>query len=246
MTRKVWRRRRRALGALICAAMALAGVITAAEEPSQIELKAWGVMDGARGSPHDIAQMKIQRTFQERNPNISLVPATGLNIPGRAMDTTPLMQIAGDISPAVIYVNFRQSDTYIRSRFLYPLDEYIEHAAGTRIPDGHLLAKDEYVARLKQGPRYASEFEARLAPQIWDVIRRECPYGTACPYVKKWHGTPAGKHWHIWALPQNQIVIALFYRRDLFAEAGLPDRVPDTMDELLEWARPLQRRRQHR
>jgi sn-glycerol 3-phosphate transport system substrate-binding protein len=33
--------------------------------------------------------------------------------------------------------------------------------------------------------------------------------------------------------------MALFYRRDIFAEAGLPDRVPETCDELMEWARLL-------
>ena len=31
--------------------------------------------------------------------------------------------------------------------------------------------------------------------------------------------------------------MALFYRRDVFSEAGLPDRVPETADELLDWAR---------
>lgn len=31
--------------------------------------------------------------------------------------------------------------------------------------------------------------------------------------------------------------MALFYRRDLFAEAGLPDRVPETVEELMSWAR---------
>ncbi len=229
---------RQAFGAVLCGLSALC-TAAAEETPQKIELKAWGVTDGSSGGPYNIAQMKVQRAFQERYPNIELVPATGLVIPGRGMDTTPLMQIAGDISPAVIYVNFRQSDTYIRSRFLYPLEEYIEQAAGTRIRDGHLLSRDEYVARLKEAPRYAAEFEARLAPQIWDVIRRECPYGQECPYVNTWGGTPARKHWHIWALPQTQVVIALFYRRDLFAEAGLPDRVPETMDELLAWARKL-------
>lgn len=223
-------------GSLVAGTRAPAAVDKAAPA---IELKAWGVTDGSQGGPGDIAAMKVQRAFQERWPQISLVPATGLQIPGRAMDTTPLMQIAGDISPAVLYVNFRQSDTYIRSRFLYPLDRYLEGAAGTVISNGHLLATAQYVAALQRGTNYAAEFETRLAPQVWDVIRRECPYAAACPYVRQWGCTPAARHEHVWALPQSQAVIALFHRRDLFAEAGLPDRVPDTMDELLAWARLL-------
>ena len=86
--------------------------------------------------------MKVQLAFQERWPQISLVSATGLNIPGRAMDTTPLMQIAGDISPSVLYVNFRQSGTYIRSRCLYPLDRCLKGAC----PGAETFGTDRFVA----------------------------------------------------------------------------------------------------
>ncbi len=213
--------------------------LQAGDELSTVVLKAWDVTDGADGHPFSVAQMKVQRAFQERHPNVVLEPSTGLQIPGRGADTTTLMQIAGDVAPAALYVNFRQSDTYIRSRFLYPLDEYIEKTAGTRIHDGHLMSHTEYVARLKEGPGYEAEFGNRMAPQIWDVIRRECPYGRECPYVARWGGTPAEEHRHIWALPQSQLVIALFYRRDLFAEADLPDRVPENLEEMLAWARKL-------
>ena len=41
------------------------------------------------------------------------------------MDAGPLMAIAGGVSPDVIYVNFRQSDSYIRQGFLYPLDKFM-------------------------------------------------------------------------------------------------------------------------
>lgn len=33
--------------------------------------------------------------------------------------------------------------------------------------------------------------------------------------------------------------VALFYRKDLYYEAGLPDRAPGTMEEFLQWARKL-------
>jgi ABC-type sugar transport system permease subunit/ABC-type glycerol-3-phosphate transport system substrate-binding protein len=41
------------------------------------------------------------------------------------LDAGPLMAIAGGVSPDVIYVNFRQSDTYIQNDFLYPLDDFL-------------------------------------------------------------------------------------------------------------------------
>jgi len=211
-----------------------------AGEAAPLTLKAWGVATSAAGSsPEAVAGIKIQREFTRLHPQIRLLPATGLQIPGRTGDTIPLMQIAADISPAVIYVNFRQSSTYIAQKFLYPLDQYLERAAGVEITDGHLLPTPAYAAALRRGARYAEQLEERIAPQSWAVIRRECPYGAGCPYVKAWGGTPAGRHHHVWALPQNQVVIALYFRKDLFAEAGLPPRAPADMDEFLRWAREL-------
>ncbi|HCE43284.1 MAG TPA: hypothetical protein DET40_07030 [Lentisphaeria bacterium] len=222
----------------------LAPVAAAAEETAgkagSIELKAWGVPEGNYGGVAGETGVKVANEFRKLHPNVDLLPATGLTLPGnRAMDSVPLMQIAGDISPSVIYVNFRQSSTYISQKFLYPLDKYLEKASGTDVKDGHLMSTGQYLKELRRGPLYADEFEERLPPQCWEVIRRECPYGESCPYVKEWKATPAAKHSHVWCLPQNQAVMSLFYRRDLFAEAGLPDRVPGDMDEFLEWARKI-------
>ena len=204
-----------------------------------LSLKAWGVPNNDVWGPDGEADIKIARAFEARHPGLTLVPATGLVIPGRTDDVVPLMQIAGDISPAVLYVNFRQSSTYIDQKFLHPLDKYLEKAAGVDIPGGWLLDKARYLAALGQGGHYASQFGERILPQSWDVIRRECPYGADCPYVKAWGGAPAKKHHHVWCLPQRQFVMALFYRKDLFAEAGLPERAPETMDEFLELARAI-------
>ena len=52
-----------------------------------------------------------------------LVRGSGIVAPGEGFDSGPLMAIAGGVSPDIIYVNFRQSDTYIREGFLYPLDK---------------------------------------------------------------------------------------------------------------------------
>lgn len=205
-----------------------------------IEFKAWGVPDGNAWGPAGETAISIVRAFQKLYPDVKMVPATGLSAGGRSMDTVPLMQIAGDISPVVIYVNFRQSSTYINQKFLYPIDKYLEKASGTDVRDGHLMSTAQYVSALRRGSRYReNDFEERLSPQCWEVIRRECPYGEKCPYVKEWNETVAEKHSHVWCLPQSQGVIALFYRKDLFAEAGLPDRAPADMDEFMEWARKI-------
>ena len=217
---------------------ALAGAACGADETApRRRLRAVGVPSGAVYGPIGESQLRVMEAFRQRHPDVTLAPATGIDIPGRGMDTQPLMQIAGDVSPDVLYVNFRQSDTYIRNKFLHPLDRYIERAAGATIKDGHLLDTPAYYAALERGSHFDAAMRERMPRIVWDVIRRRCPHELDCPYVKAWGGTPAEAHSHVWAVPQNQLVMALFYRRDIFAEAGLPDRVPETVDELMDWAR---------
>ena len=232
-----------------CLLLAIAGdVLPAAEKPDAerpITLKAWGVPDGSGYGPTDESLLRIMATFRERFPQIRLVSDTGLTIPGRTMDITPLMQIAGDVAADVMYVNFRQSDTFIRNKFLYPLDRYIEEMAGVDVPGGERLDTAAYVARLRRGPAYAGALEDRIPAQCWEVMRRRCPYGEDCPYLKAWGRPPSAVHYHSWCMPQGPLVMALFYRRDLFAEAGLPDRPPRDMDEFLSFARTLTNPQDH-
>ena len=223
--------------ALVAALATLAWSGIARERP--MSLRAVGVPGAAVSGPQGESQLRVMDAFVKRHPHVTLLPATGIAIPGRSMDTQPLMQIAGDVSPDVIYVNFRQSDTYIRNKFLHPLDRYIEAKAGVALPNGHLLDTDAYYAALAKGASFDKEMKTRMPRIIWDVIRRECPYGADCPHLAEWGRAPAARHSHVWAVPQNQEVMALFYRRDIFAEAGLPDRVPETLDEMLAWARKI-------
>ena len=223
--------------ALVAALATLSWNCIARERP--MSLRAVGVPGAAVSGPQGESQLRVMDAFVKRHPHVTLLPATGIAIPGRSMDTQPLMQIAGDVSPDVIYVNFRQSDTYIRNKFLHPLDRYIEAKAGVALPDGHLLDTDAYYAALAKGASFDKEMKTRMPRIIWDVIRRECPYGADCPHLAEWGRAPAARHSHVWAVPQNQEVMALFYRRDIFAEAGLPDRVPETLDEMLAWARKI-------
>jgi len=226
---------------LLCAcllAVSAGGAVAAGQKKPEIVLRAFGVPEHTRNDIGAIAERKIIEAFQERFPNVKAVSTSGLVIPGRStMDIRPLMQIAGDIAPDVMYVNFRQSDTYIRNKFLYPLDRYVEKLVGVEIPNSHLLGLDEYLRELKKGKHYDRQVKDRVPYQCWKVMRRQCPYGEKCPYVKG--GKPPARHEHTWCFPVGPDFIALFYRKDLFFEAGLPDRVPETIEEMLQWCRKL-------
>ena len=88
---------------------------------------------------------------------LALHKFAGIQVAGLGMDSGPLMAIAGGVSPDVIYVNFRQSDTYIRQGFLYPLDK----------------PEDNYFSSLT-----AAEKEFRIHPKIMPVIDRKGPDNT--------------------------------------------------------------------
>ena len=111
-----------ALGGNVFGTNSTANTANTASSEAPRRLRAVGVPSGAVYGPIGESQLRVMDALLKRHPDLRLVPATGISIPGRTMDTQPLMQIAGDVSPDVIYVNFRQSDTYIRNKFLYPLD----------------------------------------------------------------------------------------------------------------------------
>ena len=226
------------ISALLCPA------VMAQDNPTEhdpLTLRAWGVPPDASGVAN-LATVKVLEAFEKQYPWIHPVSTTGLMLPGgsRTMDMIPLMQIAGDIPAHVMYVNFRQSDTYIQNKFLYPLDKYIEDTLGITIENGPLLSLDDYLTQLKRSEHYESEIARRVPRQCWEVIRRACPYGAECPYCRQWGMdiVPAD-HQHIWAFPQGPMVMVMTYRRDLFHEAHLPDRAPETLNEMLTWARQL-------
>jgi len=228
----------------------------AQSQPKQIILRAWGVPEPTLTDADSKAVRQILRAFQARMPNVTPISPQGLDFAGglRTMNIVPLMQIAGDIAPDVLYVNFRKSSTYVNEKFLYPLDRYIEQAASDPcrvarararreefqyIPDAHLMKLEDYLAELKKLPRYQEEIGDRVPRQCWQVMRRECPYGHDCPYCLEWDVPAAEKHYHVWCFPEGPLVMALSYRRDILAEAELPDRAPKDWDELLDWCRQL-------
>jgi multiple sugar transport system permease protein len=85
-----------------------------------------------------------------------------------SMDSKPLMAIAGGIAPDILYVNFRQSDTYIQQGFLYPLD---------KPEDGYLASMTE------------EEKAFRVHEKIWPVIKRRGPGATEHVWALPYGGT---------------------------------------------------------
>lgn len=209
-----------------------------------ITIRAWGVPTTS-SRVVELADLRVLEEFRRRFPRVNPVPSTGISIPGgsRTDDMVPLMQIAGDIPAHVMYVVFRHSNTYIRNKFLYPLDKYIEDMLALDVPNGQNMELDKYLAELAKSPKHKTEIEPRIPHQCWEVMRRECPYGEKCHFAKvnggDWVFEPAKKHYHVWTFPQGPLVMALTYQKDLFHEAGLPDDVPRTNEELFEFAKKL-------
>ncbi len=154
--------------------------------------------------------------FRRQHPEIRLERSTQLEVAGHSMDTGPLLAIAGGISPDIIYVNFRQSESYIQQGFLQPLDEYVRldltaaEAQERGVFDPKIMYRDEY--------------EERVAEPVRPVISRQGPDGQT----------------HIYAMPYGLAVGVMIYNKSLFLENGLdPDRPPQNWDEYFECAKKL-------
>jgi len=160
---------RRVLTLLAAMLAALSFLPAAAEEGAKpakkkLTLKVWALPNPRDTKVNAEADRAIVRAFHEKYPDIELRATSGITIEGMGMDSGPLMAIAGGMSPDVIYVNFRLSDTYISQGFLYPLDEFIN-------------SDPEYMKELK---------ESRIPAPAWPVVRRKGPDGKehvwALPY----------------------------------------------------------------
>ncbi len=125
------------------------------EEP--VTLKLFEMPDPKSADPFSQAEWAVIRAFQKKYPYIELKPFSGISIKGIG-DANALLAIAGGTSPDVIYVNFRQSETYIQRGFLAPMDEYLKN-----IP--------EDLQNL------------RVAKPVWPVIRRKGPDGKEHVYA---------------------------------------------------------------
>jgi len=176
----------------------------------RVPLKLFSMPDPKNPSPFAQADVAVLREFLRTHPYIDPEPFTGISIAGRSLDSTSLLAIAGGNSPDILYVNFRQSDTYIRQGFLHPLDGFLQ-----RDLDSGAVSKDELSERIVES----------ITPVVW----RD---GPAIADEKE--------GMHLWAMPYNLLVRTVAYRKDLFAAAGLdPNKPPKTWREFYDAARRL-------
>jgi len=178
------------------------------------------------------AQRAVLRAFLRDHPNYRIEPFMMPGIQGQEMDTRPLMGIASGNPPHAIYVNFRQSSSYINHGFLEPLEVLL----------ARVLAADERQRQADADGRWladpdSAQIEAalqaildRVVSPVWPVIHRAADVDKP--------GIPPGRH--VWAMPTSILVGALLYRKDVFQQAGLdPRRPPRTWDELLDYSRRI-------
>ena len=164
-----------ALFAAFAAGPAAAGWVERTPSNVVLNLTLFNLPDPSRTDPSTRAELAVQREFLRVAPDLlrarqAAAPArygdldlsrldlrlhrfSGIQVEG--VEST-LLAIAGNVAPDVLYVNFRQSDTYIQQGFLYPMD----------------LPEDGYFSALAP-----EEVARRLHPKIEPVVRRPGPDG---------------------------------------------------------------------
>ena len=136
---------RRALISLWLVLTGLLAPLTAARVP--VVLKVFELPDPRATDANSKANAAVVQAFRQKYPHIELRAFSGIRIENMDLDAGPLMAIAGGVAPDILYVNFRQSDTYIQNNFLWPLDEFIA----------------------KESPE---AMDLRVEKPVWQVIKR--------------------------------------------------------------------------
>jgi multiple sugar transport system permease protein len=157
-----------------------AGLVEERDGATVIQVKAWQLPDPTRTDTKTRADVAVVKEFTRRFPEIfqkrykakyeadpakygnwnwdnvevELKQFSGITVEGMGMDSRPLMAIAGGVAPDILYVNFRQSDTYIQEGFLYPLDN----------------PEDNYLASMTK-----EEIDFAVHAKVWPVIKRKGP-----------------------------------------------------------------------
>ena len=178
------------LAAFGAAASAAAGWVAPTPSNLVLNLTLFDLPDPSRTDPSTRAELAVQRAFLRAAPDLlrarqAADPArygaadlsrlavrlhrfSGIQVEG--VEST-LLAIAGNVAPDVLYVNFRQSDTYISQGFLRPLD----------------LPADGYFSALP-----LDEVARRIHPKIEPVVRRPGPDGATHVWAMP-GGPPLGR-----------------------------------------------------
>ncbi len=222
---------------VLLAAFGPSGPASAEDPAGVVSFKAQGMPIPRSVDPASLATRELVRIFQDRHPGIRIEAFGMPKVSGEAMDSGPLMAIAAGVPPHAMYVNFRQSSTYIAQGFLEPLEPLM----------ARVMSADPGLTAIGEDGRFVAEpddaavdaaremLRSRVTDSVWPVVYRE--------------GIGEGQRdKHVWSLPLSIAVNVLMYRKDLFAEAGLdPETPPKDWDELIDFARKISRpsRNQH-
>ena len=200
---------------------------TTTTDAGTVTFTAQGLPNPRATDVQSVASRRVLRAFLTEHPDIRIEPFIIPTIEGVSMDAGPLMAIAAGIPPHAMYVNFRQSSTYLQRGFLLPLETLL----------ARILSDDPRVREADDDGNWLADPTAEQIAEAVELIHERVPE-PAWPVVyrpRKAGGVP-----HAWALPTSNLVKALLYRKDLFAAAGLdPERPPENWDELLDYARRL-------
>ncbi len=199
-------------------------------EQEKIVFRAMGIRDPSSTSVDAVAQREVVRAFMVDHPNVEIEPFSMPEVQGSGMDSGPLMAIAAGIPPHAMYVNFRQSSTYVEQGFLDPLEVLLArlHSDNPKVREANKSGK--WLADPTEAEIAAAleKIRTRVPTQAWDVVYRS----------NESRGRPDEKS--VCAIPTGTLVMALLYRKDLFYEAGLdPEIAPKDWDELLTMSRKL-------
>ncbi len=201
----------RRLGLLIFAILAS---ISMGQQPTEISMMAGsGYGIPPKESTATTAQIRraVFEEFHRKNPDVRVVNAGGLNLVGPQADNMFLMSMAGDRSPDIFYVNFRQYYTFLEQGFCRPLDDLIARDKGSmdrvnptvdkvlRSFDGKVYAIPFFQVALALYYRKDFFIEAGLdpnrPPKTWDEL-----YDYALKLTRKDRfgfafSSPPGYHW---------------------------------------------------
>src|SRR6266511_4782527 len=118
------------LACLFLPAFILLLTLSPASAQEKVTVKLWELPRRDVRTVEERANLAVMKRFLELHPNVDLQGFRGVTAPGLSMDSQPLLAMAGGVAPDVMYVNFRQSDSYISQGFLAPLDDYVKRWAG--------------------------------------------------------------------------------------------------------------------
>jgi multiple sugar transport system permease protein len=202
---------RRFFAFLICL---FATTATWADGPIIIRMMAggaYGIPPKEATTTQAVVRRTVFETFERQNPGIRVVNAGGLESVGDQADNMFLMSMAGDTSPDVFYVNFRQYYTFLEQGFCRPLDDLIaqDPDAIARVNpavrkvltsfDGKIYAIPFFQVALALYYRKDFFLEAGLdparPPRDWDEFYRYALKLTTAKRFGFEFSSPPGYHW---------------------------------------------------